>query len=340
MGHIVNGGGDCCPGAIDLRVDRTTEYGNFFPMLGREELRDPVCDAFEELASDPIAADVAAIAARHGVTVDARFSSASALTDLAVALDSLEMQVRAGQSRRLLCHCWPARCHADPIIKIIEQRLRNGPMDMRDGGAVCMACDEADECDGTSGGSGGARSGVDMDVGMDDGGDGTLGGATSSGDGSMGMAAAAGMSAADAAHLGMHEDGVRAYGAGGSGDGMGISAAAATGGDAGGGDAGAGGGEPPNGRRASAWAGAVANVRTTRNTKVDECHRSSTVRAQSRLLCHGAYPTVCSGQGSSDFLKLHDSEAAHSGHGGESRMTCDDSKGPQQPQQRTQHRSS
>ena len=62
---------------------------------------------------------------------------------------------------------------------------------------------------------------------------------------------------------------------------------------------------------------------------------SSTVRAQSRLLCHGAYPAVCSGQGSSDlltFLKLHDSGTAYSGHGEAFLMTCDDSERPQQPQ--------
>ena len=118
VGHIANGGGDCCPGMVDLRIDRSTWYGNFFPMLGREELRDPVCDAFVELASDPLSANVDAIAVRHGVTVAPRFSSASALTDLAVALDSLEMLVRSGRDRRLVCHCWPKRCHGDTILKM------------------------------------------------------------------------------------------------------------------------------------------------------------------------------------------------------------------------------
>ncbi|MDC0525609.1 hypothetical protein OAO87_01325 [bacterium] len=51
----------------------------------------------------------------------------------------------------------------------------------------------------------------------------------------------------------------------------------------------------------------------------------------SRLVGYGTGPGACPPdrpRGSSDFLKLHDSEAAYSGHGRASRMTCDDSKKP------------
>ena len=234
VGHIANGGGDCCPGMVDLRIDRSTWYGNFFPMLGREELRDPVCDAFVELASDPLSANVDAIAVRHGVTVDPRFSSASALTDLAVALDSLEMLVRSGRDRRLVCHCWPKRCHGDAILKIIDDRIRQGPMQARDDMTVCVACDTGDKNDGTRGGD--ARSSMNMDVSMGD--DSTasgrateggciLGGAAGGGDGSMSMAAAAREGAAGGVQLSMSSSESRAAGAGSSGGGIGANEAAA-----------------------------------------------------------------------------------------------------------------
>ena len=228
VGHIANGGGDCCPGMVDLRIDRSTWYGNFFPMLGREELRDPVCDAFVELASDPLSANVDAIAVRHGVTVDPRFSSASALTDLAVALDSLEMLVRSGRDRRLVCHCWPKRCHGDAILKIIDDRIRQGPMQARDDMTVCVACDTGDKNDGTRGGD--ARSSMNMDVSMGD--DSTasgrameggciLGGAAGNGDGGVSMAAAAREGAAGGVQLSMSSSESRAAGAGSSGGGVG-----------------------------------------------------------------------------------------------------------------------
>ena len=116
------------PGVQDLRVDRQTACGNPFPMGadGRDErLRDAVCFAFDEFLKDPIGADLDAIAAKYQLRVDGRFRKPAARQGLADALDAAEARLRAGESLRLMCWCFPKRCHADGIARTLRLRLRD-----------------------------------------------------------------------------------------------------------------------------------------------------------------------------------------------------------------------
>ena len=113
-------------GFVDARVDRATACGNPFPMGADghdESLRDAVCIACDDLLVDPLSADVNAIARRHGLRVDSRFSSANACTELEAELQRLEARLRAGESLRLMCWCVPKRCHAMGIARCLNRRL-------------------------------------------------------------------------------------------------------------------------------------------------------------------------------------------------------------------------
>ena len=117
VGHPIEGGGEWQPGMQDLHIDGTSPFRNFFEIKD-EATQDAACDAFEELLADPLGANLQTIADRHGVAVVGRLRSASAVTDLHIAMDNLEMRIRGGQSMRLLCRSWPNRCGGDAIIKI------------------------------------------------------------------------------------------------------------------------------------------------------------------------------------------------------------------------------
>jgi hypothetical protein len=88
-----------------------------------ESLRDAVCIAYDEILDDPLAADVSAIAARHGLHVDHRFAMAHARTEHEAELQRLEGRLRAGESLRLMCWCAPKRCHAAGIARCLNRRL-------------------------------------------------------------------------------------------------------------------------------------------------------------------------------------------------------------------------
>ena len=89
-------------GFSDVRVDRQTAFGNPFPMGegGRDKsLRAAVCEAHNEMLTDPREADVAAIGRRHGLRVDVRFVTSKGRdvqAQLADALAELEARLRAG----------------------------------------------------------------------------------------------------------------------------------------------------------------------------------------------------------------------------------------------------
>lgn len=68
----------------DIRIDRTTKWGNPWAMHGESE-RDFVCDKYEEW-----------------------FKSSH--------LDISELR----NAKRLGCHCSPKRCHGDFLKKLIE----------------------------------------------------------------------------------------------------------------------------------------------------------------------------------------------------------------------------
>jgi hypothetical protein len=93
---------------------------------GRDErLRDAVCFAFDEFLKDPIGADLDAIAAKYQLRVDGRFRKPAARQGLADALDAAEARLRVGESLRLMCWCFPKRCHADGIARTLRLRLRD-----------------------------------------------------------------------------------------------------------------------------------------------------------------------------------------------------------------------
>ena len=146
VGHPIEGGGEWQPGMQDLHIDGTSPFRNFFEIKD-ESTQDAVCDAFEELLADPLGANLQTIADRHGVAVVGRLRSASAVTDLHIAMDNLEMRIRGGQSMRLLCRSWPNRCGGDAIIKIMKRRLRRSSMIFEQGEGPCTMCDIDDEKD-------------------------------------------------------------------------------------------------------------------------------------------------------------------------------------------------
>ena len=144
--EVQGGGGEWQPGMQDLHIDGTSPFRNFFEIKD-ESTQDAVCDAFEELLADPLGANLQSIANRHGVAVVGRLRSASAVTDLHIAMDNLEMRIRGGQSMRLLCRSWPNRCGGDAIIKIMKRRLRRSSMIFEQDEGPCTMCDIDDEKD-------------------------------------------------------------------------------------------------------------------------------------------------------------------------------------------------
>jgi hypothetical protein len=98
---------------------------------GRDErLRDAVCFAFDEFLKDPIGADLDAIAAKYQLRVDGRFRKPAARQGLADALDAAEARLRVGESLRLMCWCFPKRCHADGIAQTLCRRLREAGIEV------------------------------------------------------------------------------------------------------------------------------------------------------------------------------------------------------------------
>ena len=121
------------PGVQDLRVDRQTAFGNPFPMGADghdEHFRDAVCNACEELLEDPLGANLDAIAAKHQLRVDGRFRNPAARQELSDALGAAEARLRAGESLRLMCWCFPKRCHADGIAQTLCRRLREAGIEV------------------------------------------------------------------------------------------------------------------------------------------------------------------------------------------------------------------
>ena len=123
------GSGQTPTGFTDVRIDRQTALGNPFPMGsdGHDETyRDAVCEACDELLADPGGSDVSAIARRHGLRVYPSFAAtkdANPQVKLAEAMQELEKRVCAGESLRLMCWCYPKRCHGDSIAKALRKRV-------------------------------------------------------------------------------------------------------------------------------------------------------------------------------------------------------------------------
>eukprot|EP00662_Eupelagonemidae_sp_cell21_P052581 gene52581-58290_t len=150
IGNLRTGRGDDAEGGEteDVRCDRTSLLGNPFRMQGRRTgaSEKASCDAYAEyldavaVACDgdrdvPITALCRGVAARHGLAPwrdpsSARYECpflasatpprivhgvAAGTAAVAAELRRLRATVRAGRSLRLLCHCWPERCHTMEI---------------------------------------------------------------------------------------------------------------------------------------------------------------------------------------------------------------------------------
>ena len=133
-------------GVTVQKVDRSTPYGNPFPMgsSGKDETyRDAVCDAYIELLNSPPGTCILKIAAKYGIGgtdtegnkwgVSMHSTGPRAEHDRRAALAKLEERHLGGESIMLLCHCHPKRCHAQSIIAKItntaqpQQRDPAGP---------------------------------------------------------------------------------------------------------------------------------------------------------------------------------------------------------------------
>ena len=106
-------------GIRTVRVDRPTPLGN--PYVMRDEAdRDDVCDAYRQLLGESLAGHVSMrrvseIGACHG------FLGAVRPWDSRGACEEMERlrRIREVHDMRLDCHCAPARCHAEEIIRLM-----------------------------------------------------------------------------------------------------------------------------------------------------------------------------------------------------------------------------
>ena len=115
-------------GVVDVPVDRTSALGNPYlmgPMCGAAThedaaMREAVCDAYDDLLRSGAEADIAAIGAKHGcVDIAEGFDGAAR----EAALHALSSRAAAGESMRLMCWCWPKRCHSMSVAKRVCELL-------------------------------------------------------------------------------------------------------------------------------------------------------------------------------------------------------------------------
>ena len=66
--------------------------------------------------------DPAAIAVQHGLALDERFAEADACaTARVLAMEGLRARLLSGESLRLMCWCAPRRCHAEELVRRLQQ---------------------------------------------------------------------------------------------------------------------------------------------------------------------------------------------------------------------------
>ena len=111
------------PGPGDIRCDRASEaiLGN--PFLTRGEVaRDDVCDACDEVMACA-APDATERAARsRNLLVAEGYGGGEMSARRGEAVEAIVSRLTAGESVRLLCWCYPRRCHVEGIARIARQR--------------------------------------------------------------------------------------------------------------------------------------------------------------------------------------------------------------------------
>ena len=132
VGNLAKGALGSAPlaGFADVRIDRSTVFGNAFQMgpKGRDEsLRESVCNACEQRMKAPREANLLAIAHRHNIShiyEGARVATSGDTLD--AAMEALCERLRSGESLRLLCWCSPLRCHGHDLATILRDRVGGG----------------------------------------------------------------------------------------------------------------------------------------------------------------------------------------------------------------------
>ena len=109
----------------DVDISRGGALGNPFPM-GEGDSRDAVCDAWHLLLFDGLSIDEARSAC--GLRATPRGGGG-----LHEALRALERRVARGGSHRLVCTCWPKRCHGLSILQYIGAAPRRSPSQLTRG---------------------------------------------------------------------------------------------------------------------------------------------------------------------------------------------------------------
>jgi hypothetical protein len=106
----------------DFRVDRNTgsPLGNPFAMRS-EAGRELVCDLCDQVMASDEPLLVSSLAQRHGVPVSPGYGP-EAHQARRNAIEALAMRVAAGADVRLMCHCFPRRCHAHGIARLVRTR--------------------------------------------------------------------------------------------------------------------------------------------------------------------------------------------------------------------------
>ena len=96
--------------ARDAIIGRGSCFGDPFILSDGDnvEERDMVCDAYERLLEDPMAASVHQIAQSYNpaLSVDNRFASPAAGRALHEGMHGLQDRLRSGERLRLMCHCF------------------------------------------------------------------------------------------------------------------------------------------------------------------------------------------------------------------------------------------
>ena len=111
------------PCAYDIKIDRTTALGNPFPIdCSGTATRDEVCEACDEVMSDPSQDAVQRAAAKRGWPPPSEANPGEAASARQRAIEACAQRVAQGYTIRLMCHCYPRRCHGEGLSKIIYQK--------------------------------------------------------------------------------------------------------------------------------------------------------------------------------------------------------------------------
>ena len=85
--------------------------------------RDAVCQACDVLFSAGESGDSAEIAISNGWPEPIEFGPHPAQSRVE-AIDALANRIICGHDVRLMCWCYPKRCHAEVVTKLVKERVK------------------------------------------------------------------------------------------------------------------------------------------------------------------------------------------------------------------------